>query len=83
MTATCMRWIVVLGLGAICAVPSLTAQGISTIRAEVDSLRVKDVAWREIPWKNCLLEGLAESRATGKPIILWIFIDRPTDDARC
>ena len=43
----------------------------------------RDVAWREIQWKGCLLEGLAESRAKKKPVLLWVFIDRPADDARC
>ena len=83
MMTTCMRWIVGFGLGALCAASSLTAQTIQAIKAEVESLRAKNVAWREIPWKSCLIDGLAESRATGKPIILWIFIDRPIDDARC
>ena len=40
-------------------------------------------AWREIAWKSCLLEGLKESREKKKPVLLWVFIDRPTDDARC
>ena len=39
--------------------------------------------WREIAWKSCLLEGLKESRAQKKPVLLWVFIDRPIDDARC
>jgi hypothetical protein len=30
-----------------------------------------------------LLEGLKESRAKNKPALLWVFIDRPIDDARC
>ena len=83
MTTTCMRWIVGFGLGAFCAASSLTAQSIQAIKAEVESLRANDVAWREIPWNSCLIDGLAESHATGKPVILWIFIDRPIDDARC
>ena len=28
-------------------------------------------------------DGLKEARATGKPVLLWVFIDRPADDARC
>ena len=47
------------------------------------SLRVDDVAWRGIAWKSCLLEGLAEAKKTGKPTILWVFIDRPVNDERC
>jgi len=53
------------------------------LKAEIEALRVPKVAWRQIVWKSCLLEGLKESRETNKPLILWVFIDRPTDDARC
>ena len=47
------------------------------------ALKAARVAWREIAWKSCLLEGLKESRAKNKPALLWVFIDRPIDDARC
>ncbi len=50
---------------------------------EIDALKLGKVAWRAIAWKSCLLEGLKESRAKSKPLLLWVFIDRPTDDARC
>ena len=53
------------------------------LKAEIEGLKVAKVAWREIAWKSCLLEGLKESRAKKKPVLLWIFIDRPADDARC
>jgi hypothetical protein len=53
------------------------------LQAEIEALKPAQVAWREIPWKTCLLEGLEESRTRGKPVLLWVFIDRPTDDARC
>jgi hypothetical protein len=53
------------------------------LTARIEALKPKRLAWRQIAWKSCLLEGLRESRATGKPILLWVFIDRPTDDARC
>ena len=53
------------------------------ILAEIEALRVPRVAWREISWRSCLLEGLKESRESGKPLLLWVFIDRPADDARC
>ena len=56
---------------------------LESLKAEIESLKSPRVAWREIASKSCLLEGLKESRATGKPILLWVFIDRPTDDARC
>jgi hypothetical protein len=53
------------------------------LQAEIKALQVAKVVWREIAWKSCLLEGLKESRAQNKPALLWIFIDRPVDDARC
>lgn len=49
----------------------------------IERLYAPGVAWRKISWRSCLLEGLRESRRTSKPILLWIFIDRPADDARC
>ncbi len=54
-----------------------------TLKAEIEALKSSKVAWREIAWKSCLLEGLKESRAKNKPALLWVFIDRPIDDARC
>lgn len=53
------------------------------LKAEIEALRAPAVAWRGIPWKSCLLEGLKESREKNKPLMLWVFIDRPIDDARC
>lgn len=58
-------------------------QSAGAMRAEIEALRPARVAWRGIAWKSCLLDGLRESRAKGKPVLLWVFIDRPTDDARC
>jgi hypothetical protein len=54
-----------------------------SLMAEIEALKAPKVAWREIAWKSCLLEGLKESRAKNKPALLWVFIDRPVDDARC
>ena len=53
------------------------------IRTVVAALKKDDVAWRKIEWKTCLLDGLNESRKQSKPVMLWIFIDRPVDDERC
>jgi hypothetical protein len=53
------------------------------LKAEIEALKSSKVAWRKIAWKSCLLEGLKESRAKNKPALLWVFIDRPIDDARC
>jgi len=55
----------------------------AALHAEVNALKKRDVAWREIQWKTCLLEGLKASREQKKPLMLWIFIDRPIDDERC
>lgn len=67
---------------------SAGAQGVETLapaelRAKVEALRAPDVAWRQIPWRTCLLEALAAAQAQQKPLLCWIFIDRPVDDARC
>ena len=51
--------------------------------AAFDALRVEEVAWRRIDWRTCLLDGLIESRRSSKPVLLWVFIDRPVDDKRC
>ena len=66
-------------------VPSLpeTSRTPEELKADIEALRVDKVAWRQIDWRICLLKGLKESRAQKKPVILWIFIDRPIDDERC
>lgn len=53
------------------------------LQAAIEALKSPHVAWRGIAWKSCLLEGLRESRTRNKPALLWVFIDRPSDDARC
>jgi hypothetical protein len=63
--------------------PADKAGSAEALQAEIVALRPAKVAWREIAWKTCLLDGLAASRAQGKPVLLWVFIDRPVDDARC
>jgi hypothetical protein len=59
------------------------AKTLKALKAEIAALKPSRLAWRGISWKTCLLEGLQESRAKSKPVLLWIFIDRPADDARC
>jgi len=61
----------------------LSLRSLDQLEAEIATMRVEDVAWRKIDWRTCLLDGLGESRAEDKPIILWVFIDRPVDDKRC
>jgi hypothetical protein len=53
------------------------------VLAAVNAMKVHDVEWRKIAWKTCLLDGLQASREQKKPVMLWIFIDRPIDDERC
>ncbi|MBC8351872.1 MAG: periplasmic heavy metal sensor [Planctomycetes bacterium] len=53
------------------------------LQTEVAALKKQDVAWRKIEWKTCLLDGLKASHEQNKPVMLWIFIDRPIDDERC
>ena len=60
----------------------LLAQDDST-QSRIDALKVPAVAWRQIQWKTCLLDGIRASREQKKPLILWVFIDRPVDDERC
>jgi hypothetical protein len=77
----------VLSAGLAWAQPSPVAEKTpatpEALKAEIEALKSSKVAWREIAWKSCLLEGLKESRAKNKPALLWVFIDRPIDDARC
>ncbi len=62
---------------------NLKASSPEEVLAAVEALYVEDVAWRDIQWETCLLEGLEKSRAQHKPMSLWVFIDRPIDDERC
>ena len=57
--------------------------GPEELQADVLAMKKDNVAWRKIKWKTCLLDGLKASRDQRKPIILWVFIDRPIDDERC
>jgi hypothetical protein len=87
------KWLpICLGLALVGAVPGAAqepdkagkpAATPESLKAEIEALKVAKVAWREIAWKSCLLEGLKESREKKKPVLLWVFIDRPIDDARC
>ncbi|MCH1505686.1 MAG: hypothetical protein L7V86_19050 [Verrucomicrobiales bacterium] len=63
--------------------PPTSFKSTEELESEVAALRVEDVAWRKIEWKTCLLQGLKASQVEKKPIILWVFIDRPVDDKRC
>lgn len=88
-----VKWLLIcLGVAVVCVLPvagqvqTKAAKPEATadsLKAEVESLKAPNVAWRKIAWKSCLLDGLKEARAKGKPALLWVFIDRPVDDARC
>jgi len=84
-----MNRLFVLGIAAVLFSGSASGQDSKkpltpdALKAEIEALKATKVAWREIAWKSCLIEGLKESREKKKPVLLWIFIDRPIDDARC
>ena len=65
------------------ASPAKRGTTAEALQTEIAALKAPRPAWREIAWKSCLLEGLKEARAQNKPALLWVFIDRPIDDARC
>jgi hypothetical protein len=84
-----MKRLVVLGIVAVLFASAASAQDSKkaatheALTADIEALKAAKVAWRAIAWKSCLLEGLKESREKNKPALLWVFIDRPADDARC
>jgi hypothetical protein len=85
------RSLICLGLATVAAVSAAqesnkAAKPVATpdsLKAEIEALKVAKTAWREITWRSCLIDGLKESRDKKKPVVLWVFIDRPADDARC
>jgi hypothetical protein len=84
-----MKRLVVLGIVAVLVTSSASGQESKkpltpdALKAEIEALQAAKVAWRQIAWKSCLIEGLKDSREKKKPVLLWVFIDRPVDDARC
>ena len=90
MIAKARWWL--LGMGLMVGVPAVAKAAdepakqeptAAALKAEIDALKPDKLAWREIVWKSCLLEGLKQAKAQHKPVLLWVFIDRPADDARC
>ncbi len=53
------------------------------LQAEIEALKPAQLAWRGIPWKTCLLEGLKESRDKKKPVLLWVVGPGEALDGRC
>ncbi len=54
----------------------------AALQAEIEAMRPKGHVWRALKWRTCLLDGLAESRKTKKPVLLWLFIHNPNTE-RC
>jgi len=52
------------------------------LEAQIRQLRPRKSVWRAIPWRTCLLDGLAEAKAKNKPVLLWVFIHNPSYE-RC
>ena len=63
--------------------PAKKATTPEALKAEIEGLRPAKLAWREIQWKTCLLEGLKESRAKKKPVLLWVIGPGEALDGRC
>ncbi|MFT5498090.1 MAG: hypothetical protein ACI9TH_003498 [Kiritimatiellia bacterium] len=55
----------------------------SNLDQSISALQQTDVAWRGIEWKTCMIDALHTARKEKKPIVVWMFIDRPIDDKRC
>ena len=63
--------------------PKAVANSPAALKAEIEGLRPARLAWREIQWKTCLLDGLTESRAQKKPLLLWVVGPGEALDGRC
>ena len=63
--------------------PAKRAATPEALQTEIEGLRPAKIAWREIQWKTCLLEGLKESRAKKKPVLLWVIGPGEALDGRC
>ena len=61
-----MKRLVVLGIVAVLFASSASGQDSKkaatpdALKADIEALKAPKVAWREIAWKSCLLEGLRE-----------------------
>jgi hypothetical protein len=83
LTICALGWGIFTEVQQLEADPKSKTLSLEAVEKEVAGLKKENVAWRNIAWKTCLLEGLKASREQNKPIMLWIFIDRPIDDERC
>ena len=88
---TTMRKLALIGSVLLCAGiawaqearPAKKATTPEALQKEIEGLRPTKTAWREIQWKTCLLEGLKESRAKKKPVLLWVIGPGEALDGRC
>ena len=63
--------------------PKELAKSPEALKAEIEALKPAQLAWREIQWRTCLLEGLKEAREKKKPILLWVVGPGDALDGRC
>ena len=63
--------------------PAKKATTPEALQTEIEGLRPAKIAWREIQWQTCLLEGLKESREKKKPLLLWVVGPGEALDGRC
>ncbi|MDI9639985.1 hypothetical protein QPK87_20045 [Kamptonema cortianum] len=62
---------------------SVTVNSPAEIDAQIVGLQPKKLAWRQINWETCLFKGMKQSEESGKPIILWAFINPDPTEERC
>ena len=55
---------------------SLTADNYASVREQVLP-KQSELAWMQIPWRPSFHEGVAEARAQGKPVLLWVMNGHP------
>ena len=84
-----MKRLVVLGIVAVLCASSASGQDSKrpaspeALQAEIEALKPAQLAWREIQWRTCLLDGLKEAREKKKPILLWVVGPGDALDGRC
>ena len=77
-----MRWVCALLVIGSLRLSAEPPAAVLELEREVQGMRPSRVLWREIAWKHCLLEGVAQARLENKPILLWVFIHDPVAE-RC
>ena len=54
----------------------------ASLAAEIERMKPEKDVWREVSWRTCPLDALAEARKEGKPVLAWVFLGNPSDE-RC